>query len=421
MSNAYEELRALAAKCTFCGACHAVCPVFDKLAQETSCSRGRLFQLRFLSEERIKADKHLAETLSRCALCQACTAKCPASIKTTDIFMRLRKAVADEVPLPLAKRVAFTSLTYRALFNTLLGLGASFQGLLFKQSPDGPGRVSRLPLPAAGLNQRRLIPGLASRPLRRIVPALSRPERKKAKVVFFPGCMLNYVYPEAGKAVIDVLTLNGVEVHLPANLSCCGTPAITSGDFAAGKVLAEQNVRALQSIEADAIITACATCATALSHEYGLVLEDSPVLEAWQGLKGRVIDFSKFLVDFGFTAPTRPVERVVTYHDPCHLVRGMKVSKEPRALIKAVPGVAFKEMTDADRCCGCAGTFSASHYELSRRINDDKIDSIAATGADLAVTGCSACRMHIADGLNQRGVPCEVTHTAQLIAAGYGL
>ena len=60
MSNAYEELRAMAAKCTFCGSCHAVCPVFDKLAKESACSRGRLFQARFLSEERIKADKHPA-------------------------------------------------------------------------------------------------------------------------------------------------------------------------------------------------------------------------------------------------------------------------------------------------------------------------------------------------------------------------
>ncbi|MDR2573721.1 MAG: (Fe-S)-binding protein [Desulfovibrio sp.] len=423
MSNQYTPLRELSAKCTFCGVCHSVCPVFSKLAVESSCARGRLFQTRFLSDEKIRASKHIAETVTRCTLCQACAAKCSAGIKTTDLFMRLRKEIYGEVPMPLAKRAAFTWMSYRALFDACLSYGAPFQTLLFKEKEDGAGWVSRLPIPAAGLNLRRVIPKLASRPLRRVIPEVGKPASGavKAKVVFFPGCMMNYVYPAAGKAVFDILVKNGVEVHVPKKFACCGTPAITSGDFGTGRILAEINTGLLSAGGYDAIITGCATCATALAHEYGMVLEDSKAGPAWDALKGKVQDFTSFLCGLGYSKDFREVKQTVTMHDPCHLVRGMKVAKQPREIVKAIPGVTFVEMADADRCCGCAGTFSAHYYELSRRINDDKIDSIARTKADLTVTGCSACRMHIDDGLSQRGVPCKTLHTAELVARGYGL
>ncbi|MDR1660573.1 MAG: (Fe-S)-binding protein [Desulfovibrio sp.] len=423
MSNQYTPLKEMAANCSFCGACHAVCPVFSKLAVESSCARGRLFQARFLSDERLKANEHLAETITKCTLCQACAARCSTGIKTTDIFMRLRKEIYGEVPMPLAKRVAFTWLTYRRLFDACLSFGAPFQSLLFRPKDDGAGHVSRFPIPAAGLNLRRVVPRLASKPLRRLVPEVSRPATGsiKARVAFFPGCMLSYMYPQAGKALLGVLVKNGAEVHIPKKMVCCGTPAITSGDFGVGKVLAEVNVNIMASERYDAIITGCATCATALSHEYGMVLENSPALGKWDALKGKVQDFTTFLCKLGYSKDFRDVKRRVTMHDPCHLVRGMKVSKEPRELVKAIPGVTFVEMADADKCCGCAGSFSAQYYELSRQINDDKIDSIDKTHADLTVTGCSACRMHIVDGLSQRGLSCEVTHTAELIARGYGL
>jgi glycolate oxidase iron-sulfur subunit len=343
---------------------------------------------------------------------------------TTDIFMRLRKEIHGEVPMSLVKRVAFTWMSYRSLFDACLSMGAPFQSLLFKPSKDGIGCVSRLPIPAAGLNLRRVIPKLATSPLRRRIPEVSKPASGiplKAKVAFFPGCMINYVYPKTGKALLDVLIKNGVEVHVPRKLACCGTPAITSGDFGTGRTLAEINMKILSSGNYDAIITGCATCATALAHEYGMVLEGSSACDSWNSLKDKVQDFTSFLCNIGYSKDFREIKRTVTMHDPCHLVRGMKVSKQPREIVKTIPGITFVEMDNADRCCGCAGTFSAHYYALSRQINDDKIDSITRTHADLTVTGCSACRMHIIDGLNQRGLSCEVAHTAELIAQGYGL
>lgn len=422
MDKLLEDLRIATLECTFCGSCQATCPVFAKTGMDAACSRGRLFQLRCLADGTLSESPKLAESLSRCTLCMACKATCPAGIQTTDLFLRFRKRVGEKVPLPAIKRAAFTSLTYRSFFEFCLRFGALSQGLFFKKHPEGHGYEARFPIPLAGLNKRRLIPRLAQKPLRSLVPERSLPKGpRRARVAFFPGCMLHYVYPEAGKALVRVLQANGVEVLLPPELSCCGTPVFTSGDFTTAGVLARRNVSVLAGLDVDAIVTGCATCGTALSHEYGLVLEDSPALETWRGISAKVFDFSTFLMDLGHSDAFRTIRRKVTYHDPCHLVRGMGVTDAPRKLVRAIPGVEFVEMRDSARCCGCAGSFSASHYALSREINDDKVRNISATGADLLVTGCSACRMHILDGFSRHGIPTQAMHTAELLAEAYGV
>jgi len=110
----------------------------------------------------------------------------------------------------------------------------------------------------------------------------------------------------------------------------------------------------------------------------------------------------------------------VTYHDPCHLVRGMKVKEQPRQIIRSIPGVDFIEMNKPDTCCGSGGSFSLYHYELSTKINNYKVEDINRTGAEVMVTGCSACRMHIEDGLNRQAEhPVKVMHTAQLLEMAY--
>ena len=99
----------------------------------------------------------------------------------------------------------------------------------------------------------------------------------------------------------------------------------------------------------------------------------------------------------------------------------MGVSKQPRDLIRAIPGVKFVEMKRPDVCCGCAGTFSATHYGLSQKILEDKTNDILSTGADIVATGCSACKMQLIDGLTQKGSLITAMHTAELLGKAYGV
>lgn len=420
MNATLQELKAAALKCTRCGACQSVCPVHERLLTESASARGKLFLLRSLAEDRVAVSDTLARLTETCTLCKACEVRCPSGVKTNELILALRKEMSERGKLPLAKKLAFSAMSYRALFDFSMRFGGLFQGLFFKKTPDGEGATARFPIPAAGLDKRRIIPSFPPKPLHSVLPVRNPAAggKPKARVAFFPGCMLNYIYVDAGVDLVRVLNAAGVEVYLPDGTGCCGTPAYASGDFAHAAALAEANVNALTGSDFDAVITGCATCGSALSHEYELILDDGPAKDRWRIVKDKIFDFAAFLDRMGAPAP-KEVRARVTYHDPCHLARGMKVTAEPRRLIKAVPGVEFKEMKDAAKCCGCAGSFSATHYELSRSINDAKLDNAAATEADILVTGCSACRMHILDGLAQRGSPMQVLHTAQFLARAY--
>jgi glycolate oxidase iron-sulfur subunit len=421
MKNKHEEWQKQLVKCIRCGTCRSVCPVFQASDNENTTARGKVRLLEAVSESKLTLTPELQARMSKCLLCKACVPGCPSGVKTDELFLSARRVLAAKNGLPLAKKLAFAGLTYRKLFDIGLKMGSIFQDIVFKDAPNGRGKLARISLPSAGLGQRRIIPPLSTSPLRTRLPETNKVASPKARVAFYTGCMLNYVYPESGEAIVKILKAHDVEVVIPAKQSCCGTPAFTSGDYQVGRYLAEENVKVLAAGNYDAIITGCASCGAALKHEYGSIIEDPAVKQSWEELSGKVKDITQFVVDMGIKQDLREVRAKITYHDPCHLVRGMGVSKEPRQILKAIPGVEYAEMKDAAKCCGAGGTFSMVYYDLSRTINDWKLDNAEKTGANILATGCSACRMHITDGLGQRDSNLKVLHTAEIIAKAYGL
>ena len=421
MKNVQEEWQKQLVKCIRCGTCRSVCPVFQVSDNENTTARGKVKLLESVTEGKLTLTPALQARMSKCLLCKACTTGCPSGVKTDELFLSARKELAAKNGLPLLKKLAFTGLTYRKLFDLGLKIGAVFQGIIFKDAPGGKGKLARIPLPGSGLNQRRIIPPLATVPLRTRLPEVNKVVSPKGRVAFYTGCMLNYVYPEAGEAIVKILRAHGFEVVIPAGQSCCGTPAFTSGDYQVGKYLAEENVKLLAAGNYDAIITGCASCGSALKHEYGAVIAEPTVKDIWEKLSKKVKDITQFITEQGLQQNLRVVKAKITYHDPCHLVRGMGVAKEPRQILQTIPGVEYVEMKDAAKCCGAGGTFSMVYYDISRKINDWKLDNAEQTGAEILATGCSACRMHITDGLGQRASGMRVLHTAEIIAKAYGL
>ena len=115
--------------------------------------------------------------------------------------------------------------------------------------------------------------------------------------------------------------------------------------------------------------------------------------------------------------PTRGGEKV-TYHDSCHMRRGLGVYKEPRALLAAADGVDFVEMKDCDKCCGMAGAFGVKYSEISLPMLKEKVANIKATGADTVAVGCPACMMQLRGGLDQQAPDIKVRHIADILAEG---
>ena len=415
-----KELEKEVVKCARCGGCRSICPITIVEHRENATPRSKVRLVEAALSGEIEWTPGMQHRFDKCLLCKACRANCGSSVATDELILEARTKLVKCNGLNPIKKMAFTGLRFRKLFDLGLRTGAIFQSLIFKTLPDGRGKVARFPFPGAGLSIKRVVPNMTSNPLRSRLPVINNTKTEsKGTVLFFTGCSLNYMYPETGEAVVNILTANGWDVVIPEEQCCCGTPAFTSGDAETGCYLAEHNVRTICSQKYDHIVTACSSCGNALKSEYKRLLEGSPLLAEWEKLSTKVLDISQFVIQHCDMAKFGKLPIKITYHDACHLVRGMDVSAEPRQIFKAIPGLEFVEMKDANRCCGAGGTFNVVFYELSRKINDMKLDNVEATGMDYVVAGCSSCRMHITDGLIQRNSKVKFLHTADVIAMAY--
>jgi glycolate oxidase iron-sulfur subunit len=103
----------------------------------------------------------------------------------------------------------------------------------------------------------------------------------------------------------------------------------------------------------------------------------------------------------------------MTIHDPCHLKKSLGIAQPPRTLIQANPRAGFQEMPEADRCCGCGGSFNLQHYEISASIGRRKRDNIVQSGYTLVATSCPACMLQMADMLSRAGASVPVRHVIE--------
>jgi glycolate oxidase iron-sulfur subunit len=223
-----------------------------------------------------------------------------------------------------------------------------------------------------------------------------------------------------GRATVLVLSELGYEVIIPPDQVCCAAPIFLAGypDEALRNI--DRNLAVFGSVDADAIVVDCATCGSALKKGIPELLEDIGLDPSRAvSIAARVKDVSEIVsedldrLDLDDPGRHEPVD--VTYHDPCHLVRGMGVSAQPRKLLSSLPGIRFVEMKGAGECCGGGGSFQFEHVELSSAVTSKKTGNIRATSARIVATGCPGCRLTIQGNLDRDSDP-RVVHTMELLA-----
>ncbi len=408
--------------CMKCGLCQAVCPTFGASMMEADVARGKLALVDNLAHQLIEDPEAVADKLGRCLLCGSCQAACPSGVQIIDVFLEAREIVFAYVGLHPLKKVIFrTLLAQPTIFNLAMRMGAPCQPLLFRQSFNTQ-KTSRAPLLDKVIGS-RYIRTLAKKPLHATQGEINTPAgRSKIKVAFFPGCLGDKMYTEMSEACLKVLHHHGVGIYMPKGLTCCGIPAITSGDITGMIAQTKANLAKLAKEEFDYLITPCGSC-TATIEEYWpryanrmepkekqLVAEIAP----------KAMDISAFLVNvlgvkLESTAKADKVTKV-TYHDPCHLKKSLGVSGEPRLVAQLNPKYSLVEMNEADRCCGCGGSFNLFHYDFSAKIGQRKRQNVVDSGAEVVATGCPACMMQLEDMLSQQGDAVKVKHCIELYA-----
>jgi L-lactate dehydrogenase complex protein LldE len=233
----------------------------------------------------------------------------------------------------------------------------------------------------------------------------------------FIQCLVDTHYPEVAEAMVSVLRRLGISLTCPGDQTCCGQPAFNSGYRRQARIAAQHFIEVFE--DAKIIVCPSGSCVNMVRHHYAELLQnDSKWLKRARHLAQRTFEFSEYLVDvLGVDDLGARFEGRVTYHDACHLLRGIGVRQQPRTLLKHVSGLDFIEMPDSDYCCGFGGTFSVKYPEISDAMVTDKVKNIMATQAD-AVVGCDmGCLMNIQGKLSRLGSPIKVMHLAQILAS----
>ena len=408
--------------CLNCGGCLNTCPVYNSIGENFGYKylggRGTVFTM-FHTGDSAKVDE---AGLSLCIGCGRCEESCPLQMPTPQMILNMRENKAKTEGNGLVKNSVFHVLGSNAL-SPLMKIGRQFQGLAFKEQPqhDATMRfdVSKL---VAGAPKDRLLPTLAKKSFAEQMANNSPLKYPKGKAALFAGCMVNYAYPQLGLDCYDVLMANQIQMVTFDGEACCGLPAIMSGDTKEAAKMAAQNVKLFSSNEYEYLIFLCPSCATTVKEKWEALIAssgDAQLMAQYQKLQSKVIDLNDYLVNVLHIQPPTLKEPVsVTWHDPCHLVRGLNISSEPRQLLIQI-GAELTEMKEPNSCCGFGGSFSLFHYDVSRSVNDEKISQIADTGAQYVATGCPGCVMHLKDGLYHNNSQQQATHIVSLLAKAY--
>jgi len=409
----------LIAKCNRCGFCQAGCPVYRVTGSEHSLARGRWAVARGLVLGEIELTPETVQALDDCLLCRGCTAHCFPALKTDEVVTAIRQAYLTRYGQPALQRALFRKVlsnSKRLEWAGRLAAWGKRSGLADLAYRTGLLGLVDKRLAVAS----RVVESMPERIFRRGRDYRNAPANPKHRVGYFVSCGFSFQYPEVVEATLRVLQRNGCAVTVLDN-TCCGRPAHAYGDLEAARDIARKNIERLAPAMAlDAVVSECGSCSTHLK-DYGQLLMDDPAYaEKAAALAKKIQSFSEFLVAIGTNGALGTLQGTVTYHDPCHLSnRFAKITAQPRQLLKSVPGVTYKEMPEADWCCGAAGSYTFLHHQEAVGVLDRKMGNLEKTGASILATECPACMMHLHYGVRRRGLPVQVRHLSQILDQAY--
>ena len=236
------------------------------------------------------------------------------------------------------------------------------------------------------------------------------------RVGLFVTCLVDLLRPSVGFAAVKLLEDAGCTVEAPAAQTCCGQPALNSGDLADSRAIAKQVIRVFADF--DYVVGPSGSCIGAIkSHYLEQFTGDPEWFSKAEELAARSYELTSFLTDvLGVGAVDSSYRGAVTYHDSCSGLRELGVCKQPRKLLASVAGVQIMEMANTEVCCGFGGAFCVKFPEISTRMVSDKIVDITASKADTLLGGDLGCLLNIAGRLQRQQSPVRVYHVAEVLA-----
>jgi heterodisulfide reductase subunit D len=357
--------------CTRCGECRIWCPTFaEKQALEAITPfkkidalrdflrrqhglRVRLFGPRPISDEELAI---FAEGVYDCTLCARCYQVCPVGIDMRSLWIAMREQLVDLELHP-------------DLMNRLRDTVTAHYNISGDPNENRLGWTANMAAVPEGLDR-----------------------KKNAQVVYYMGCVaafypMVYSVPQSFVAVldragVDYTTMGGDE-------QCCGFPLMIAGMGKHARDMMRHNVETVRALGAKKLVAACPSCFHTWKHAYPELMGEP--------LDFEVLHETEFLAELVTTGALelKPVEKTVTYHDPCDLGRNSGIYDEPRQIIEAIPGVTLVEMKDTREyalCCGGGGDVEMADAATAQAVGRSRILQAQDTGADSIITACQQCK-----------------------------
>jgi glycolate oxidase iron-sulfur subunit len=408
-------------KCVHCGLCLNACPTYRDLGVEMDSPRGRIQQMiRIAGGDAI--DASYIEHMELCLACRGCETACPSGVPYGRMIEAARAGIEAQrersLPVRLFRNFIFSRLLPSRFVLESVGAGLYLyqaSGLQKLVRASGVlkllGNLERIEALAPSIE----VPFFFSK-VGRTFPAEGT---TRHRVAFMAGCIANLTFCRLNEATIRVLQKNGCEVVVVDGQTCCGALHVHSGLKEEAQKLARRNIDAVLGGNFDAIITNAAGCGSTLKEYDELLEDDEEYREKAVQFSSLMRDVTEFLASIEMNGRLGSLPYTVTYQDSCHLLHGQRIKTAPRKLLRAIPGIKYREMPNADVCCGSAGIYNVVQNEMAMRILERKMDAVDATKADVVATANPGCLLQLRAGVAQRGDDRRVVHVVELLDEAY--
>jgi glycerol-3-phosphate dehydrogenase subunit C len=387
-------------QCIKCSICNAYCPVL----KVTGLFPGPKLAGPDAERFRLQRKAIPSEWLEYCDYCKICERVCPQNVPIPDLHIK--------------SRLAWKKTRRPPLRDWLLGHAYLLQKLGSWAAPisnwtAGWGFSRWLLDRGLGIDRRTPMPSYRRKTFAQWFQ--SRPPGKGKPLAYFHGCYTNYIQPDLGRTLVEVLERNGFQVRVPPQ-ECCGLPLISNGFFDLASRLGEKNIKPLRKTIEDGteVVFSSPSCGMTLKEEYETVLN----LPGASLLKDHVFEICQFLLQLyeegKLDTRFQEIKETYYYHAPCHL-RALKIGLPALELLSLIPGLKVIELPEG--CCGLAGSYGYKRekYAIAREVGEELFQSIRESKARTVISDCEACRMQIG---YHTGV--KTLHPVQVLGRAYG-
>lgn len=238
------------------------------------------------------------------------------------------------------------------------------------------------------------------------------------RVALFVTCLADTMFPQTGRATVEVLERLGVRVAFPTAQTCCGQMHVNTGYRRRATTIMKGFLDTFEGY--DAVVAPSSSCVANVRHQFPkLAAEtgDAALVRRVDELTPRVFELTEYLVDelkvedVGAYFPHR-----VTYHSSCHSIRSLTLDDRPYRLLRAVRGLTLVDLPNREECCGFGGTFSVKNADVSVAMGADKARHVRESGAQVLVAADRSCLMHVGGLLSRSRSGVEVMHLAEVLA-----